>query len=127
MQTLFREVISYGCIGLLSSGLDTLFFALFVYGFGQNEIAANFVSVIIGITCSFFLNRRFTFKLKDYIVRRYISFFAVGMCGLGLSELMISLSSTLNIEPLVIKIASIFVVAAFQFVLNKLISFRRLS
>lgn len=121
---LFRQLVSYGIIGVMCSGLDTVLFALFTYVLHGNDLVSNFVSVSIGITLSFFLNRRFTFKVSDHAARRYVTFFAVGMCGLALSEGMLMLAAAIGMEAIVMKVISIFVVAAFQFVLNKLISFR---
>lgn len=124
LMGLFRQLVSYGIIGIMCSGVDTVLFALFTYVLHGNDLVSNFISVSIGITMSFFLNRRFTFKVSDHAARRYAMFFAVGMCGLALSEGMLVLAASIGMEAIVMKVISIFVVAAFQFVLNKLVSFR---
>lgn len=124
MKNLFCQLASYGLIGLLCSALDTALFSMLVYLFHGNEIASNFISVSIGITLSFVLNRKFTFDAKDHIARRYVSFFLVGMCGLLLSEGLLLFATINGIEPIVMKLISVFIVAVFQFILNKFISFR---
>lgn len=123
---LLREMFSYGLIGILASGTDALIFTALTYGKFLPHLVANIIGVSVGITISFFLNRHFTFKMSDHTLRRYGCFFAVGLCGLILSEAMLYAGTTwYGFSPMVIKIASIIVVAVFQFVLNKLISFRQ--
>lgn len=122
--TLLRQMLSYGVIGLISSGTDALLFALFVYVFHWFSLAANLVSVSVGITISFFLNRKYTFKISDHIKRRYIVFFGVGMIGLCISEIILWGGHVLAVNAMVTKLCSIVLVSIVQFVLNKLISFK---
>ena len=126
-NTLFKQLLSYGIIGCISSGTDAILFALFVYSLHTPELTVNVFTVCVGITISFFLNRKFTFKLKDHTSRRYMRFFAVGICGLLLSELIIWAGSAANIETVMTKLASIIIVAIFQFILNKTVSFRTID
>ena len=124
---LFKQLVSYGIIGCISSGTDAILFAYLVYVLMAPELAVNIFTVCVGITISFFLNRKFTFKMKDHTAKRYIRFFTVGMFGLLLSELIIWAGSMLNVETIVIKLVSIVIVAVFQFVLNKTVSFRSMD
>ena len=63
---------------------------------------------------------------KDKTTRRFLSFYAVGLTGLGISELMLYLMVTLGgMNELLCKLISIVVVALIQFVLNKFITFRK--
>ena len=121
---LLQQLVSYGIIGCVCSGVDTLVFTILVTVFPDYVLAINVASVSLGITMSFFLNRRYTFKITDHTVRRYCLFFGVGMCGLVLSELIILAADCIGISVFIAKIASVFIVAVFQFILNKLISFR---
>ena len=124
---LLKQLMSYGIIGCISSGTDAILFAYLVYSLQAPELAVNIFTVCVGITISFFLNRRFTFKMKDHTARRYTRFFAVGMCGLLLSEMIIWAGNTANVETLITKLISIVIVAIFQFVLNKTISFKEID
>ena len=126
-NSLFKQLVSYGIIGCISSGTDAILFAFFVYFLQAPELTVNIFTVCVGITISFFLNRKFTFKMKDHSARRYLRFFAVGICGLLLSELIIWAGNTANIETIITKLTSIVIVAIFQFVLNKTISFKKIS
>lgn len=121
---LLRNILLYGLIGLVSAGVDVLLFRLLIYTLGYPVLFSNVFTVIIGITISFTLNRKYNFKVTDRVIRRYVIFFCVGMCGLALSELMLFIGDQIGIEPFAVKLVSVFVVALVQFVLNKTISFK---
>lgn len=97
-SSIIKQIILYGFIGALSSGLDLLIFTLFT-NIGINVYISNFISINVGIICSFFLNSYFNFKLTG--------------------------GNVFHIGEFITKVISIFIVAAFQFVLNKLITFKR--
>jgi putative flippase GtrA len=124
-RDLIRNLVLYGLIGSFAAGVDTLLFHLLVYRLGWVDLVANVLTVAVGITISFFLNRRFNFKVMDRTGRRYAAFFSVGLIGLGLSELILLVGRLLEAEPLAVKIVSVFIVAIVQFTLNKTVSFRR--
>lgn len=120
----YRELILYGIIGGLCASLDFGVYTLL--SLWIPFLWANIISVHCGIFCSFVLNRNYNFKVKDNTGKRFISFYLVGLAGLGLSELLIYLL-TVKFEwhYIVAKLLTVFVVALFQFVLNKLITFNR--
>ena len=120
----FRELILYGIIGGFCAALDFGIFTLL--GQWIHILIANIISVHCGIFCSFFLNRQFNFKVKDKTGLRLLSFYLVGLSGLILSELLLYLlTEHIGWNHLVAKLLTVFVVALFQFVLNKFISFRK--
>lgn len=87
---------------------------------------ANFISVNVGIIGSFILNTFLNFKVYDYLLKRAITFFIIGYCGLGLSMLIMYLGiEVFDYKELVVKIFSIILVALFQFILNKLVTYRK--
>jgi len=120
----FKQIISYGLIGLFCASLDASIFYILRKN-ALNIYLANFISVNVGIITSFWLNRHFTFKVKNYISRRIIKFFCVDYCGLGLSMLIMFIgTSKLEQKDIYVKIVSIFFVAVFQFTLNKFVTFK---
>ena len=123
-SSIIKQIILYGFIGVLSSGLDLLVFKLLT-GMGINIYVSNFISINIGIICSFLLNSHFNFKLTDRILNRGLKFFIIGYCGLVLSMVIVCIGENIfYIDELIIKLISIFIVSAFQFVLNKLVTFK---
>ena len=120
----FRELILYGLIGGFCTSLD---FGLYMLlGLWMPYLWANVLSVHAGIFCSFLLNRSLNFKVKDKAAQRFTIFYLVGLSGLALSEGLIWLLATrLGWGYVPAKLLTIFVVALYQFMLNKFVTFKR--
>ena len=121
----FRSLILYGMIGSFSAFLDFCVFSLLVRYLGVYYLLANCISVLVGITTSFLLNRAYNFKVKDRTVQRFAVFLAVGIFGLCLSNFILWLGiNIMYVEEIVVKLISVFIVAVVQFILNKCVTFR---
>ena len=122
----FRNLILYGIIGGFCSALDFGVYTALCYFDIMPYLWANIISIHVGIFTSFVLNRSLNFKVIDKTTQRFLSFYTVGLTGLGISELMLYLMVTLGgWNELICKLVSIVVVALIQFVLNKFITFRK--
>lgn len=120
----FREFVLYGIIGGLCAALDFAVYSLLCRTIPA--LVANLFSVHLGIFCSFLLNRRFNFRIKDKTAVRFLSFYMVGLLGLGISEgLIYLLMSFAHLDHIVVKLIAVVVVALFQFILNKTITFKK--
>lgn len=119
----FKEMVLYGLIGCSASAFDFILFYIFASLLGFDQFIVNIFTVYAGMTLSFTLNRNFNFKVKDNTLKRAALFYCIGTLGLVLSELILLAGSALGLNVLVTKVISIFVVALFQFILNKFISF----
>lgn len=118
-----RQAFLYGIIGACSSGLDAALFALLSGPLGWDPYVTNVLTVHCGIFCSFLLNRRFNFKMTDRTLRRFLMFYVTGLLGLLLSQFILWAGSFLCENILTVKIVSIFIVAAVQFLLNRTFAF----
>lgn len=88
-------------------------------------LVANVISTHCGIFCSFFMNRKYNFKVEDNTLRRFFSFYTVGLLGLAVSEgLLFLMVNYFGIEKIVSKLITVVAVALLQFVLNKFITFK---
>ena len=123
-KAFLRNLILYGIIGGLSSGLDALIFALLVKGLGINQFVANTISIHCGIFLSFFLNSRYNFKKTDDFWDRFIPFYLTGLFGLALSQGILWLGGYIGADTLVTKLVSIVIVALVQFFINRAVAFR---
>lgn len=122
---LFREMFLYGVIGLFSATMDTLSFMLFSEIVDIPIMLANFLGVNIGIFLSFFLNTYINFRKTDELKKRAMKFFGVGYLGLLISMVVLFIGvSVLNVEQLYVKIFSVVIIAAIQYLLNKFITFK---
>ena len=124
----FRNLILYGIIGCFTSGLDFVVFTVLSKYVGLYYLVANCISVVVGITSSFILNRDYNFKVKDKAKLRFLIFLTVGLCGLCLSNLIFWIGiDKLAGDKLLVKLASIVIVVFFQFLLNKFITFGKIK
>ena len=121
----FRNLILYGIIGCFTSGLDFIVFTVLSKYLGIFYLVANCISVLVGISTSFALNRAYNFKVKDKTKQRFAIFLTVGLCGLCLSNLILWVgSSKVHGDYLIVKLGSIVFVVFFQLLLNKFVTFR---
>lgn len=122
----YQEFILYAIIGTFCAALD--FGVYSALCFILPYLWANVISTHCGIFCSFLLNRQFNFKVKNKTVIRFLSFYIVGLIGLGISSLLLYLLVDIaSLNELVCKLLTIVLVAIIQFILNKFITFKNTS
>jgi len=120
-----KQLIKYGIIGCVCVLIDFLVYSFLTQIMKMPYLYANVISVHCGIFASFFLNRHFTFKVKNKTMLRFVSFYVIGLIGLAISSgLLILLVEKMGLNELVSKAFTVIAVALIQFVLNKYISFR---
>ena len=121
----FRNIILYGTIGSFTSFLDFCVFTILSKYAGVYYLVSNCISVLVGITTSFLLNRAYNFKVKDKAKQRFVMFLIVGLCGLVLSNLILYIGvDIMRGNEIIVKFMSIVLVVGFQFLLNKFVTFR---
>jgi len=120
----FRDLILYAVIGAFCASIDFGVYTALCYWQIMPYLWANIISIHCGIICSFLLNRSVNFKVKDHPKTRFLSFYTVGLFGLGISETMLYTLVTVNhMDEVLCKLLSIVVVSLVQFVLNKYVTF----
>ena len=120
----YRNFFLYQLIGVSGVLLDLVLFLLLYNVVGLHEQIATAISTSAGITNNFLLNSFLNFRKRDGMLRRFGRFYAVGLLGIGLvAVLLLVFHSWLGVDANVVKIASMPVVAVFQFFLNKRWSF----
>lgn len=121
------QFILYGLIGAFCSTLDFIIYTIFLWFTNDKFVLfANTLGVLAGIVTSFLLNRQYNFKVKDNTAKRFAVFLTIGLTGLALSTLFIFiLVDVMHWNIIYSKLATIFIVAVFQFVLNKTITFKK--
>lgn len=123
-RRLSRQLLSYALIGGSGVALDLGVFLLLHNVAGMDEQIANALSTTLGIANNFVLNARFTFERRDRLVVRFLRFYAVGLTGIVLTNLLfLAFTDGLGIDANLIKAGSLPLVLALQFVLNRKWSF----
>lgn len=122
---IWRQLLLYGLIGGTCAMIDFGIFSLCNHFLSLDPLVANIIGCVVGMLCSFFLNYYLNFKANSHFVRRLLSFLTVGTLGLLFSELIMHVGANLlSANEYLVKICSVFLVAALQFVLNKFITFK---
>lgn len=141
-----RQLIKYGIVGSVGALIDFgVFYLLAIklsvhYPFSPHIAdllgsklpvhiidmdVSHIISNILAIINNFVLNSYFTFKVTDNKLKRFFSFAGVAAIGLVISTtLMTVFIGEFEIPEMVSKGLSIVVVAAIQFVINKLFTFK---
>jgi len=118
--------IKYSVIGVTGASLDFILFNLLINQIGLYYQYANIISVCAGITNNFFLNAFFNFKITTKLIKRYVSFFMIGLFGLLLSALLLFIFiERLHFEIIFTKAIIIVVVAIIQYFLNVKLTFKK--
>ena len=119
----FRSLILYGIIGSFSAAIDFAVYSFLVSICDMNYLISNCISVFAGISTSFYLNRKYNFKVKDHVRRRFMVFLAVGLSGLLLSDLILYFCIDLmHMDKYISKLLSIVLV---QFIANSNLTFKQ--
>lgn len=122
---LFRQIIIYVFFGGFGAIVDISIFKILTSTLlHSNILIANVISASCGIVVSFILNTFFNFKAKTKRMKRFVIFFSIGLSGIVLGTFVLWIFTHFIKDPLISKIMSALIVAAYQFVLNKLITYR---
>ena len=122
----YQNFLLYAIIGGFCAALD--FGVYSALCFILPYLWANVISTHCGIFCSFLLNRQYNFKVKDKTIKRFFSFYTVGLLGLGISSLLLYiLVDIAHFNELICNLLTIVIVAIIQFLLNKFITFKNTS
>lgn len=124
----FRQMILYTVIGLLTSVLDLVVYAMFVYVIGLHYIVANIVGVLASVPIGFFLNRNVNFMTLDKTLIRFLSFLVVGVSGALVTSIMLYVCiDVYHFGKISSKLFSIISVSLLQFILNKCVTFKSIT
>lgn len=121
---LFRQIFIYIFFGGLSTIIDIGIYSYLVHFLKISYLTSNAISSSCGLIASFILNTFFNFKPKDDFFKRFILFIIIGISGILLSQMLLWLFHFISSNYIINKIISALIVAAYQFVLNKVITYK---
>jgi len=122
-----KQSAMYVCIGALASTVDGSLYLLLTRQFGIWYLAANFISVNIGISLSFTLNSFLNFRKTHRLVRRAFSFFGVCYFGMILSMgILFAGTRLLGFSDIPVKAVAIVLAGIVQFLFNKFVTYGRI-
>ena len=123
----FVQLIKYILIGVLGLVVDFGIYTILTY-FKLNVEVANIISSTCGIINNFFWNSYTNFKVRDHLLIRFISYFCVGQITTVFTTVSLFIFVTkLGYPHLIVKIVATFIATLIQFIINKIITFRKAS
>jgi len=123
-KLLKSRFLKYGIVGVLGLIVDMGIFYLLHKMLGMNYIVANIISSSLAVIHNFILNSYFTFKVKDKLLKRFVSFYLIALAGMALSSGLLALMiDGLRMDSMIAKMISVLIVAMIQYFLNKKLTF----
>lgn len=121
----FVQLVKYVLIGVLGLVVDFGIYTILTH-FKMNAEIANIISSTCGIINNFLWNSYTNFKVHDRMILRFISYFIVGQITTVFTTVSLFIFVTkLGYPHLIVKIVATFVATLIQFVINKVVTFRK--
>ncbi|MCQ2531461.1 MAG: GtrA family protein [Saccharofermentans sp.] len=133
MYARYKELVNYAVFGVLTTIINYIafwFFSSVVVLSDASTLPANIVAWIISCTFAFITNRIWVFDsnetTKKGIIREAVSFYVSRLATLGVESLiMFVFADVLKFNKFIIKIVANVIVIILNFVLSKLVVFRK--
>ena len=123
-KLLKSRFLKYGIVGVLGLIVDMGIFYLLHKMLGMNYIVANIISSSLAVIHNFILNSYFTFKVKDKLLKRFLSFYLIALAGMAMSSGLLALMiDGFMMDSMIAKMISVLIVAMIQYFLNKKLTF----
>lgn len=123
----FIQLVKYVLIGVLGLIVDFGVYTILTH-FKMNVELANIISSTCGIINNFFWNSYTNFKVHDYLFIRFISYFLVGQITTVFTTVSLFIFVTqLGYPHLIVKAVATFVATLIQFIINKIITFKKVG
>lgn len=124
-STSFIQLVKCVLIGILGLVVDFGVYTILTH-FKMNVEIANIISSTCGIINNFFWNSYANFKVHDRLILRFISYFLVGQITTIFTTISLFIFATkMGFPHLIVKIIATFVATLIQFIINKIITFRK--
>ena len=121
----FIQLVKYVLIGVLGLVIDFGAYTILTL-FKVNVEVANIISSTCGIINNFFWNSYTNFKVHNCLLLRFISYFLVGQITTVFTTVSLFIFVTkLGFPHLIVKAVATFIATLIQFVINKVITFRK--
>jgi len=124
VRLLNSSFVKYALVGVVGLVVDMGLFYVFYEILHINYIVSNIMSSSLAVVNNFILNSIFTFKVKNKLFYRFISFFSIALAGMALSSGMLAVMiDGMHLNSMVSKAISVFFVALIQYFVNKKLTF----
>jgi len=120
-----EQAVKFGFVGVLNTAVGWLSFFVLFYLLHIEFRIANALSYLFGLINSFFFNKLWTFKSKEYKVSEVVWFIVVFLVAFSLQYYVsVFLKERLKFYPMIAYVIGNIIYTVIGFVGNKLITFR---
>lgn len=120
-----RQLVKYGLVGLLNVAIYWSFFEILTRVYHWHYFNANLAASLISFSNSLYFNRKWTFKSEGSWKKDFLYFAVIFLiCTTIQSGVLVVLVEKYQQDPQLAKYAGIVAFAAFNFTLNKFVTFR---
>lgn len=125
-----EELIKYLIIGVLTTVINYIIFAILVKLANIDMHASNIIAWIVSVIFAYFTNKLFVFESKSFefkvIGKEVLSFGAARVFSLLLEEVILYIFvNLLNMDELIIKLIANVIVIIVNYILSKFIIFKK--
>lgn len=123
----YKEQLLYLFFGVLTTLINLIAFWIFVGGFHIPALGANIIAWIVAVIFAYITNRKWVFGSRDpFIVKEAISFAVGRLTTLAMEEVVLWVGIDLiDLNTLVVKVIAQVIVVIGNYVISKLIVFRK--
>lgn len=123
-RLIHSSFIKYALVGMVGLVVDMGLFYLFHEVLNWNYILSNVLSSSLAVVNNFILNSIFTFKVKDKLFYRFVSFYSIALAGMALSSgLLVVMIDGMHMNSMIAKAIAVYFVAMIQYYVNKKLTF----
>lgn len=117
-------LVPYVFIGGIALLVELTSFFMLVDALGAPLVLSNLTAMALGMFTSFGLNCRYSFKVSDRLVARFMSFAAItGLSYLISTALLLLFVEILGLAAFIAKVVTLPIMLAIQFTLNRRLTF----
>lgn len=128
VRLIHSSFLKYALVGMVGLVVDMGLFYFFHEVLNWNYILSNILSSSLAVVNNFILNSIFTFKVKDKLFYRFVSFYSIALAGMALSSgLLIVMIDGMHMNSMIAKAIAVFFVAMIQYYVNKKLTFSERS
>jgi putative flippase GtrA len=117
------ELVKFGLVGLINTGVTALAITMTTDLWSWPLFESNIAAYSLGLTVSFFLNKKFTFESKGKTFQRAMMFLGVFAVSYSLQFLFVLYIQRLIDSQTLSQLAGMLVYTPTSFVLNKVFTF----
>ena len=126
----YKEIIMYGIMGVLTTIVNIIVFAICEKIIGINALVSNVIAWIVSVIFAYITNKLFVFESKSFkkeiLIKEIISFTSARIFSLLLEEVIIYVMiDIMNINSLIVKVFSNIVVIVVNYIFSKLVIFKK--